>query len=80
MYRGYSDTGKQSIADKLRYAIHECLEVHGSVPVAIKMNPDDRGEMRDIDGIPLEVDGFGGLVANRNMFWFQLPTVVEQTT
>lgn len=71
MIRGYSDTGKQSILDKLRSAIKMCQEDHGCVPVEIQMNADDMGEMKDVDGIPLTTTG--NLVANRNMFFFKLP-------
>lgn len=73
MIIGYSDTGKLPIPQKLRDALEQCQRNHGCRPVEIQVNPDDRGELESIDGIPIVTTG--RLVANRNMFWFKLPGI-----
>ena len=71
MIRGYSDTGKQSIPDKIRHAIRQCQEDHACTPVEIQCNADDIGTLTDVDGIPLTT--VGRLVVNRNIFMLKLP-------
>ena len=71
MIRGYSDTGKQPISDKIRMAIRMCQEDHDCTPVEIQCNADDIGELKDVDGIPLTT--VGRLVVNRNIFMLKLP-------
>ena len=73
MIRGYSDTGKQSISDKIRHAIRMCQEDHDCVPIEIQVNSEDIGELKDVDGIPLTTVTVGKLVVQRNIFMLKLP-------
>ncbi len=75
MYVGYSDIGKSTTTDKIRTALAECWRNHNCIPIEIQCNADDMGALKDVDGIPLVVTG--KLIAERGIFFFKLPTVVE---
>lgn len=72
MIRQIYDDSKRPLHDKIRIALDTCRRNHGTLPDLIMVRQEDRGDLKSVDGIPVEVST-SGLILHAHCFEFRMP-------
>jgi hypothetical protein len=74
----YYDDSKRSLVDKIRIALDTCRRNHNAKPDLIMVRQEDRGDLKSVDGIPVEVSS-SGMVLRAGYFEFRMSEAESAT-